>query len=189
MFRFSLLLLTSISLPMLFLSVPVQANQDCPAVLKHLKRKLNSQETVNLCQAYKGKAVLFVNTASYCRFTPQYDGLEDLYNDYKDKGLVILGFPSHDFNQEYQDESKIAELCKLTYGVNFPMFEPIAVRGDDTDVLFQQLVRETGVEPRWNFYKYLLDKNGNTIKGYSSIAKPWDQDFRADIERALAMIQ
>lgn len=159
---------------------------ECPSVLKHLKRKLNSQETVNLCQAYKGKAVLFVNTASYCRFTPQYDGLEELYRDYKDKGLVILGFPSHDFNQEDQDEANIAKLCKLTYGVNFPMFEPVNVRGEDADILFKQLTRETGIEPRWNFYKYLLNRNGQLMKGYSSIAKPWDKAFRNDIEIALA---
>lgn len=183
MLRIILLLLSVI-----LLVHPIQAKEDCPSVLKHMKRKLNSQETVNLCQAYKGKAVLFVNTASYCRFTPQYDGLEDLYKDYKDKGLVVLGFPSHDFNQEDQSEAKIAQLCTLTYGVNFPMFEPVSVIGDDADVLFQQLSRASGVEPRWNFYKYLMGKNGEKIKGYTSIAKPWDEDFRDDVEEALALV-
>lgn len=184
-----MLRITFLFCSLLLLTIPVQAADDCPPVLKHLKRKLNSQETVNLCQEYKGKAILFVNTASYCRFTPQYDGLEDLYKDYKDKGLVVLGFPSHDFNQEDQNEAKIAELCRLTYGVNFPMFEPVSVRGDDADVLFQQLTRATGVEPRWNFYKYLMNKNGEEIRGYTSIAKPWDKDFRDDVEQALALVQ
>ncbi len=159
---------------------------DCPSVLKHMKRKLNSQETVNLCQEYQGKAVLFVNTASYCGFTPQFEGLEALYSEYKDQGLVVLGFPSHDFNQEDKDEAKTAELCELTYGVQFPMFEPLTVKGDDADPLFRGLANKSGVEPKWNFYKYLMDRNGETIKGYSSYTKPSDADFRADIEAALA---
>ncbi|MBE1301275.1 MAG: glutathione peroxidase [Alteromonadaceae bacterium] len=167
-----------------FLSFSVSANQ-CPSVLKHLKRKLNSQETVNFCEAYKGKAVLFVNTASYCNFTPQYDGLEALYKKYKDKGLVILGFPSHDFDQEDRDEAKIAKLCRLTYGVEFPMFEPISVRGEDADILFQQLARKTGIEPKWNFYKYLMNIDGSEIKGYSSRTKPWDPAFMEEVELAL----
>lgn len=167
-------------------SQSVLANE-CPAVLKHLKRKLNSQETVNLCKEYRGKAVLFVNTASYCSFTPQYDGLEALHKKYGDQGLAILGFPSHDFNQEYQDEEKIAELCRLTYGVKFEMFEPVSVRGEDADILFRQLANATGVEPKWNFYKYLMDRNGKQIKGYSSITKPWDKKFRKEIELALAI--
>ncbi len=99
-----------------------QANT-CPDVLKHMKRKLNSQEVVNMCDAYAGKAVLFVNTASKCGFTPQFEGLEKLYDTFKDDGLVVVGFPSNDFKQEFDDESKTAELCELTYGVNFPMFE------------------------------------------------------------------
>ncbi len=169
----------------LLFSVPAFSN-DCPSVLKHLKRKLNSQETVNFCQAYQGKAVLFVNTASYCNFTPQYDGLESLYKKYRDEGLVILGFPSHYFNQEDQDEAKIAQLCKLTYGVQFPMFEPVSVRGEDADILFRQLAQQTGLEPRWNFYKYLMSASGNSIKAYTSITKPWDLDFMEEVEYAIA---
>jgi len=173
---------------LLMISVVANANT-CPSVLKHLKRKLNSNETVNLCKEYQGKAVLFVNTASYCHFTPQYDGLEALYKKYKPQGLVVLGFPSHDFNQEDKDEAKIARLCKLTYGVNFPMFEPVSVRGSDADILFQQLSRQTGITPKWNFYKYLLSSDGNQLKAYSSISKPWDDSFRKDIELALGKAQ
>lgn len=158
---------------------------DCPSVLKHMKRKLNSQETVNLCKAYSGKAVLFVNTASYCGFTPQFEGLETLYDEYREDGLVILGFPSHDFNQEDTDESKTAELCELTYGVKFPMFEPLHVKGEDADPIFRALTKATGTEPKWNFYKYLMDKSGQNIKSYTSYTKPTDQEFINDIKAAL----
>ena len=131
---------------------------ECPDVLKFMKRKLNSQETVNLCEAYKDKAILFVNTASKCGFTPQFEGLESLYSQYKDKNFMVLGFPSNDFNQEYNDEGKTAELCELTYGVKFPMFETISVKGDDADPLYRLLAKKANTIPKWNFYKYLVDR-------------------------------
>lgn len=174
------------TLLMSFFSLQVAANS-CPTLLKFVKRKLNSQETVNLCDAYQGKTLLFVNTASYCGFTPQFEGLESLYAKYKDDGLVVLGFPSHDFKQEDGDESKTAELCELTYGVKFPMFEPIAVRGDDADPLYQMLARKSGTTPKWNFYKYLVNKNGDIQEAYSSLTKPTDEDFIQDVEKALAL--
>lgn len=158
---------------------------ECPDLLKFMKRKLNSQETVNLCEAYQGKTVLFVNTASKCGFTPQFEGLEQLYSDYQDKGLVVLGFPSNDFKQEFADESKTAELCELTYGVKFPMFETIAVRGDDVDPLYRMLAKKSGTTPKWNFYKYLMDKEGNIVESYASTTKPTDEDFIAKIEETL----
>ena len=158
---------------------------ECPDLLKFMKRKLNSQETVNMCKEYKGKTLLFVNTASYCGFTPQFEGLETLYDTYKDKGLVVLGFPSHTFNQEDENEGKTAELCELTYGVKFPMFEPIEVRGDDADPLYRMLAKKSGTTPKWNFYKYLVDKNGQIVDSYSSFTKPDDKDFVEDIENAL----
>lgn len=170
----------------LFLSGSAFANQ-CPDLLKFAKRKLNSQEVVNLCDEYQGKTVLFVNTASYCGFTPQFEGLEALYSSYKDQGLVVLGFPSHDFNQEDNDEGKTAELCHRTYGVKFPMFEPIAVRGDDVDPLYRMLAKKSGTTPKWNFYKYLMDKNGKIVDSYSSLTKPSDEDFIKDITKALSM--
>lgn len=167
-----------------FGSASALANQ-CPDVLKFMKRKLNSQETVNMCSEYQGKTLLIVNTASYCGFTPQFEGLETLYKDYKDKGLVVLGFPSHDFNQEDNDEGKTAELCELTYGVKFPMFEPIAVRGDDADPLYRMLTKKSGTTPKWNFYKYLVDKEGKVVDVYSSFTKPQDKTFRKTIEETL----
>ncbi|GAA0851839.1 glutathione peroxidase [Aliiglaciecola litoralis] len=177
-----LLLLTALLLTPLFASA-----NECPDVLKFMKRKLNSQDTVNMCSEYKGKTLLIVNTASYCGFTPQFEGLESLYSQYKDQGFVVLGFPSHDFNQEDKDEGKTAELCELTYGVKFPMFEAIAVRGDDADPLYRMLAKKSGTTPKWNFYKYLVDKNGNVVDAYSSRTKPTDKDFVKDIEKALAI--
>ncbi len=182
------LMATNLLLLLLASSI-AQANSskasDCPDVLKHMKRKLNSQETVNFCDAYKGKAVLFVNTASKCGFTPQFEGLEKLYSSYKNKGLVVLGFPSNDFAQEYSDETKTAEVCELTYGVNFPMFEPISVRGDDADPLYLQLRRETGKSPSWNFNKFLMSKTGKIVGHYGSRVKPLDDDFIKDINQAI----
>ena len=157
----------------------------CPSLLKFVKRKLNSQETVNLCDAYANKTLLIVNTASYCGFTPQFEGLEKLYATYKDKGFSILGFPSHDFKQEDDDEGKTAELCELTYGVKFPMFEPIAVRGDDVDPLYKMLAEKSGTTPKWNFYKYLVNAKGEVVESYSSMTKPDDEDLIAAIEASL----
>jgi len=159
--------------------------QTCPDVLKFMKRKLNSQETVNFCEAYQDKAILFVNTASKCGFTPQFEGLEKLYDQYKDQNFVILGFPSASFNQEYSDEGKTAEVCELTYGVNFPMFEPISVRGDDADPLYRKLTEMADKSPKWNFYKYLVDRKGNLVDSYSSFTKPDDADLLADIQKAI----
>lgn len=167
------------------LSATASAANSCPDVLKFMKRKLNSQEMVNLCDAYKGKALLIVNTASYCGFTPQFEGLEAMNEEYKDKDFAILGFPSHDFNQEDDDEGKTAELCELTYGVKFPMFEPIHVKGDDADPLYKMLAKATGEEPSWNFNKYLVNKEGQIIKHYGSRTKPSDEGLRADIEAAM----
>lgn len=161
------------------------ANQ-CPDLLKFVKRKLNSQETVNLCESFQGKTLLFVNTASYCGFTEQFEGLEKLYSDYKDKDFVVLGFPSHDFNQEDEDEAKTAELCELTYGVQFPMFEAMPVRGDDADPLYRMLTEKSGTSVKWNFYKYLVNARGEVVESYSSFTKPQDEDFIATLEKTLA---
>ncbi|GFD88926.1 glutathione peroxidase [Tenacibaculum sp. KUL152] len=165
-------------------SVPAAANE-CPSVLKFMKRKLNSQETVNLCDEYGGKTLLVVNTASYCGYTPQFEGLETLYSDYKDKDFVVLGFPSHDFNQEDNDEGKTAELCELTYGVKFPMFEPTSVTGEDADPMYRMLKAATGKAPSWNFNKYLIDATGKNITHYPSSTKPTDASFIADVESLL----
>lgn len=169
-----------------FTSVSVSASE-CPDLLKFVKRKLNSQDTVNMCEAYKGKTILFVNTASYCGFTPQFEGLEALYSKYQEKGLVVLGFPSHDFNQEDKNEVKTGQICRLTYGVKFPMFEAMSVKGENVDPLYRMLANKSGQAPKWNFFKYLMDKNGNVVNAYASAVKPTDNAIVNDIEKALQL--
>lgn len=166
--------------------ITVQAS-DCPDLLKFVKRKLNSQDTVNLCHTYQGKAVLFVNTASYCGFTPQFEGLEALYSQYQDQGLVVLGFPSNDFNQEDKSEVKTGQICRLTYGVTFPMFEAMSVKGVEADPMYRMLASKSGQVPKWNFHKYLMSRDGKVVKGYNSAVKPTDNKLITDIEKALAL--
>lgn len=157
----------------------------CPAILNHTMARLQDEKPQNLCQ-YAGQVVLVVNTASFCGFTPQYKGLEALYARYKDRGLVVLGFPSNDFNQEADSNRKIAEFCENTYGVKFPMFVASHVTGDQANPLFRQLAQATGTRPRWNFYKYLIARDGRVIDAYSSMTGPEDRSFVRDIEKQLA---
>jgi glutathione peroxidase len=136
-------------------------------------RMLASDERVNLCEKYHGKVLLIVNTASKCAFTPQYEGLEALYRKYNERGLVVLGFPSDDFGgQEPGAEGEIKRFCRLTYSVNFPMFEKTHAREDRAGTLYQRLGKQSGEFPRWNFHKYLLDREGNLVGSYSSFTKP-----------------
>ncbi|MEE4193895.1 MAG: glutathione peroxidase [Anaerolineae bacterium] len=126
---------------------------------------------------YEGKAVLVVNTASKCGFTPQYEGLQKLYDQYKDKGLVILGFPCDQFaNQEPGSEEEIAQFCQMNYGVNFPMFSKIDVNGKNEHPVFKLLKKETksrlGKGIKWNFTKFLVDKDGNPVKRYEPTVVP-----------------
>ena len=126
---------------------------------------------------YKGKTVLVVNTASQCGFTPQLEGLEELYKKYKDKGLVILGFPCNQFgNQEPGDEESIAAGCVVNYGVTFPMFSKVDVNGKNAHPLFKYLKKELGgtfnKRIKWNFTKFLIDSNGKPIKRFAPITKP-----------------
>lgn len=128
-------------------------------------------------ESYKGKLVLIVNTASKCGFTPQFEGLEKLYQKYHDKGLVILGFPCNQFaNQEPGDEKSIAEGCLLNYGVTFPMFSKIDVNGSHAHPLYQYLKKELPGFPfsriKWNFTKFLIDRNGKPVKRFSSLVVP-----------------
>ncbi|MEY4766553.1 MAG: hypothetical protein RI907_3226 [Pseudomonadota bacterium] len=158
----------------------------CPALLNQTFPRLQDEKPQSLCQ-YSGRVLLVVNTASYCGFTSQYKGLESLYARYKDQGLVVLGFPSNDFgNQEPGSGKQIAEFCANTYGVKFPMFAKSHVRGDDVNPLHAQLIAATRTTPKWNFYKYLVGRDGKPIQAYSSMTGPDDSDLIADIERALA---
>jgi glutathione peroxidase len=164
----------------------VAAASSCPAWMNETKRLLRSDKSKNLCEAYAGKPVLIVNTASHCGFTPQFKGLEALYQQYKDRGLVVIGFPSDDFMQEEKEEAGTAEVCYANYGVTFDMYAPISVRGDNADPVFKGLAQAGGGAPRWNFYKYLVDQHGVVVKRFSSLAKPDGDDMRKAIEQVLA---
>ncbi len=139
-------------------------------------------------ESYKGKVVLVVNTASKCGLTPQYEGLETLYREYKDKGLVILGFPCNQFaNQEPGDAKQISEGCLINYGVSFPMFSKIDVNGPNAHPIYKYLKKELkgfpGSEIKWNFGKFLIDRNGNPVKRFSPFTKP--EKLKNDIEKLL----
>ena len=157
----------------------------CPALLDQTFPRLQDEKPQSLCQ-YAGKVLLVVNTASYCGFTPQYKGLEALYARYRDRGLVVLGFPSNDFAQETGSNKDIAEFCENTFGVKFPMFAKSSVRGRDANPLFRQLAARTGRQPLWNFHKYLVARDGTVVAQYSSLTKPEDKAFVAQVEKLLA---
>ena len=155
------------------IATPSDSRLACGPILDVAVRSLNENTEVNLCKAYKDKVVLIVNTASKCGFTYQYEGLEKLYAKYKDQGLVVLGFPSNDFaGQEPGTEQEIQSFCRLTYGVQFPMFEKTRVRKKYADPLYKNLGEAADEYPAWNFHKYLLDRNGNLVASYSSFTKP-----------------
>ena len=168
-------------------TIMVNKVDGCPVTLNHSVRMLNGEQTINLCKEYHGKVVLIINTASKCAFTDQYDGLEKLYAKYKEQGLVVLGFPSNDFgNQEPGDEKQVQEFCRLTYGVQFPMFAKTHVKKDNADPLYKTLGELTSTYPKWNFYKYLLDRDGNIVDVYSSLTKPESSGLVKKIEGLLA---
>lgn len=157
----------------------------CPAVLRHTFPRLQDEKPQDLCQ-YRGKVLLVVNTARFCGFTGQYKGLEDLYARYRERGLVVLGFPSNDFLQEKSDNKEIAEFCYNTYGVIFPMFARSAVRGSDVNPFYKQLAQMTGKAPSWNFNKYLIDRSGRSVTHYSSTVEPDNKAFVEQLEKLLA---
>ena len=150
-------------------------------------RRLASDETVNLGEAYAGKVLLVVNTASKCGNTPQYDGLEKLYQEYGGEGLVVLGFPSNDFlGQEPGTEEEIQEFCRLTFKVKFPMFEKITVKKGKAHPFFDELAAAAGTHPTWNFHKFLIGRDGELIREFSPRTQPYDDKLVAEIQAALA---
>ena len=162
------------------------ATTSCPAILKQTFNRLQDEAPQDLCQ-YSGKVVLVVNTASFCGFTSQYQGLEALYAKYNKQGLVVLGFPSNDFGKQEPGTAKeIADLCYNTYGVKFPMFAKSSVTGANVNSLHANLIKLTGKEPKWNFTKYLIDRHGKVIEYFPSKVNPDDKQFVSQIEKALA---
>jgi glutathione peroxidase len=174
----------------LFSSGPMVAHAadsgPCPALLDHEFNRLQTGKPETLCQ-FRGKVLLIVNTASYCGYTHQYEGLEALYRKYKDRGLVVLGFPSNDFgSQEPGSNHEIAEFCRLTYGVQFPMFEKSSVTSLKTNPLYAELDTRTCSSPKWNFHKYLIDRNGNPAGTFASKIEPDDRELVTLLEKLLA---
>ena len=183
-------MLPALLLPVLLtVAAPASAQSapaSCPSLLDQRFNRLQDDAPQHLCQ-YAGKVVLVVNTASYCGYTGQYEGLESLYAKYQPKGLVVLGFPSNDFgNQEPGDAKQIADFCFNTYGVKFPMFAKTSVTGKEANPLHAELAKITGTAPKWNFYKYLIDRSGKVVGSYPSRVGPNDARLVGDIERVLA---
>ena len=161
------------------------AAQTCPPLLNHTFAKLQDESPQPLCQ-YQGRVLLVVNTASYCGFTSQYDGLEKLHAKYAARGLTVLGFPSGDFgNQEKANNKEIADFCYNTYGVKFPMFAKSSVAGPSANPFFTALSKSSGQAPKWNFHKYLIDREGKVVATYPSDTAPLDTRLTSQIERLL----
>ncbi|MFB9291550.1 glutathione peroxidase [Pseudoduganella plicata] len=194
------ILVASLSLLGLLSTAPVFAQQpakpatpalgarpaSCPTILRQSFKRLQDDVPQELCQ-YAGKVVLVVNTASYCGFTSQYEGLEGLYAKYADKGFVVLGFPSNDFGKQEPGSSKeIADFCYNTYGVKFPMFAKSVVSGSAPNPLYADLIKATGKTPAWNFHKYLIGRDGKVLDSFPSKVKPTDKDLVGAVEKALA---
>ena len=174
-----------LSSPGLHATTSAQTPTSCTGLLQQSFLRLQDEKPQSLCQ-YSGKVVVVVNTASFCGFTSQYQGLEALYAKYKDKGLVVLGFPSNDFSQETGSNKDIADFCENTFGVKFPMFAKTSVAGKDANPLFKQLSAKTGTTPRWNFYKYVIARDGQSVVSFNSMADPTSRQFLKEIEKQLA---
>ena len=154
----------------------------CPALLD---RKLDTihEKPQSLCE-YAGKVLLVVNTASECGYTPQYEGLEKLYGKYKERGLVVLGFPMNDFGgQEPGSNKKIAEFCVNQYAIDFPMFAKTELKKNP---LFADLHKATGAAPRWNFHKYLVDRSGTKVASFDTRVTPDDPKLITALEKFLS---
>ena len=179
--RLHVLLVTLLSLTLIS-EVSMAA---CPDLLNHRMNNLDGKP-LDLC-AFSGKVVLAVNTASYCGNTPQYKGLEALYQKYRDKGLVVVGFPANDFGSQEPGSSKeIKDFCELTYGVKFPMVEKTSVVPGKANPVFAQLQKITGDAPEWNFHKYLIARDGKRAYSYGARTQPESGEIVKQIETLLA---
>jgi glutathione peroxidase len=165
-------------------TTPAGPSAACPAFLNQDFTRLRSKDRLNLCKAFAGKPLLIVNTASHCGFTDQFAGLEALYQKYRERGLVVVGFPSDDFHQEAGSEAEVAEVCFVNYGVKFPMLAPSVVTGTKANKVFRELARQTQ-EPSWNFNKYLVSADGKVVGYYGSAVTPDSAELGAEIEKLL----
>lgn len=178
-------LLSLLLLPAILAAQPSLAEEiACPDFLNHEFRRLHSPEMINLCDIYKGKPMLIVNTASHCGYTKQFKGLEALYQTYKEQGVEVVGFPSDDFNQGGKSEAEDATICYENYGVNFTMLAPSAVKGDKANPVFLHLNEQTQ-EPAWNFNKYLISADGKQVTHFASKVTPLDSELEKAVKEAL----
>jgi len=180
MWRFTLLVVALLSTCV----IPAQADE-CPVLLQGEVQKLRSEERIDLCAQFAGKPLVVVNTASFCGFTPQFKGLEALYQRYKAQGLKVFGVPSDDFRQESDNSEETAKVCYVNYGVTFPMSETQRVTGSEALPLFKELAAQSQA-PRWNFSKYVIDAKGKVIASFPSSTTPDDPAFLAAVEQAMA---
>jgi glutathione peroxidase len=184
----AVLALAALALGSWLVAAPAHAAgpSDCPALLDQSFNRLQNGETQSLCQ-YRGKVLLVVNTASHCGYTYQYEGLEKVYRRYKDRGLVVLGFPSNEFGgQEPGTNKQVAEFCRTTYGIEFPMYEKTTVTKVAANPFYAQLIARSGAAPKWNFHKYLIDRDGKRIQSFGSDVEPDGREMTLEIERLLA---
>jgi glutathione peroxidase len=157
---------------------------ECPPLLDQKFKTLQGQR-LDFCQ-YSGKVVVVVNTASYCGFTEQYKGLQAIYDRYKDKGLVVVGFPANDFGkQEPRSNAEVADFCERTYKVKFPMVEKTSVVEGQANPLHEALHKATGDRPKWNFHKFVIARDGKTVKSFGSRVAPESGEFVAQLETLL----
>jgi len=158
----------------------------CPPLLDAALPTLSDDKPVSMC-GYRGKVLLVVNTASQCGYTPQYEGLEKLHQRYRDKGLVVLGFPSNDFGaQEPGSNKEIARFCEVNYGVSFPMFAKTSVAKGAVNPFHAKLAASSGTRPGWNFHKYLVGRRGAKALSFDTRVDPSDPKLVREIERLLA---
>ena len=158
--------------------------QDCLPGLDEEAKRLHSSETINLCESFRNRPLLIVNTASYCGFTPQFESLEKIHKDYEGSGLAVIGFPSNDFHQESSLESETAAVCYKNYGVSFVMVAPVKVTGPNAHPIFKHLSDETSA-PRWNFTKYLVNRDHQVVDRFGSNIEPDSAAMRTAIETVL----
>lgn len=176
--------LPALAIGLLLLGGPAGA-AECPAFLDHAFQRLHSAQKVNLCESFAGRPLLIVNTASHCGFTSQFRGLQALHEKYADRGLVVVGFPSDDFDQEAADQAETAEVCFVNFGVKFTMVAPSPVKGPAANPVFRELARQARA-PSWNFNKYLVAPDGTVARHFDSRAAPESRELTEAIEKLLA---
>ncbi|NOH73382.1 glutathione peroxidase [Vibrio pectenicida] len=157
----------------------------CPDIINSTQRLLNSTDSIELCEEFQGKTLLVVNTASQCGFTSQFKELEQLYQTYKSQDFAVIGFPSNDFRQDRGSEEQSAKICYLDYGVTFPMMARTSLTGSSANPVFTHILAQAGVTPKWNFYKFLINKQGKVVATFPSSTSPMSATLKNAIEQQI----